>query len=59
MLKESASYLFFASDMEMQPRSFRSASNSVNLHTRATNIAPVTYLNGLLLFVAGLSIVRK
>lgn len=29
----------------------------MNLHIWATNIAPVTYLNGLLLFVAGQSIV--
>jgi cation transport ATPase len=33
-------------------------SETLNLHIWATNIAPVTYLNGLLLFVAGLSIVR-
>jgi hypothetical protein len=33
-------------------------SEAMNLHIWATNIAPVTYLNGLLLFVAGLSIVR-
>jgi hypothetical protein len=33
-------------------------SEAMNLHIWANNIAPVTYLNGLLLFVAGLSIVR-
>jgi hypothetical protein len=33
-------------------------SEAVNLHIWANNIAPVTYLNGTLLFVAGLSIVR-
>lgn len=33
-------------------------SEAMNLHIWATNIASVTYLNGLLLFVAGLSIVR-
>lgn len=35
-----------------------SISEALNLHIWATNIAPVTYLNGLLLFVAGLAIVR-
>jgi hypothetical protein len=34
------------------------ASESMNLHIWKTNLAPVTYLNGLFLFVAGLSIVR-
>ena len=33
-------------------------SEAMNLHIWATNLAPVTYLNGLILFVAGLSIVR-
>lgn len=33
-------------------------SEAMNLHIWANNIAPVTYLNGTLLFVAGLSIVR-
>lgn len=33
-------------------------SEAINLHIWANNIAPVTYLNGVLLFVAGLSIVR-
>ena len=33
-------------------------SETLNPHIWATNIAPVTYLNGTLLFVAGLSIVR-
>ena len=33
-------------------------SEAMNLHIWAKNIAPVTYLNGTLLFVAGLSIVR-
>jgi hypothetical protein len=32
-------------------------SEAINVHIWSTNIAPVTYLNGLLLFVAGLSIV--
>jgi len=34
------------------------ASEAMNLHIWANNIAPVTYLNGTLLFVAGLAIVR-
>lgn len=34
------------------------SSEALNLHIWAANIAPVTYLNGTLLFVAGLSIVR-
>jgi hypothetical protein len=33
-------------------------SEAMNLHIWASNIAPVTYLNGTLLFIAGLSIVR-
>ena len=33
-------------------------SEAMNLHIWATNIPPATYLNGLLLFIAGLSIVR-
>ena len=33
-------------------------SEALNFHIWAINIAPVTYLNGTLLFVAGLSIVR-
>jgi NADH:ubiquinone oxidoreductase subunit 2 (subunit N) len=33
-------------------------SEAMNLHIWANNTAPVTYLNGTLLFVAGLSIVR-
>jgi hypothetical protein len=33
-------------------------SEAMNLHIFANNIAPVIYLNGVLLFVAGLSIVR-
>jgi hypothetical protein len=33
-------------------------SEAINLHIWANNVAPVTYLNGVLLFVAGLSIVR-
>lgn len=33
-------------------------SEALNLHIWRVNIVPVTYLNGLLLFVAGLSIVR-
>ena len=33
-------------------------SEAMNLHIFANNIAPVVYLNGTLLFVAGLSIVR-
>jgi hypothetical protein len=33
-------------------------TEALNLHIWKTNIPPVTYLNGLLLFVAGLSIVR-
>ena len=33
-------------------------SEAMNLHIWAINIAPVTYLNGILLLVAGLSIVR-
>ncbi|MEP0707294.1 MAG: hypothetical protein ABJL17_01605 [Parvibaculum sp.] len=35
-----------------------SATEAINLHIWATNIAPVTYLNGTILFVAGLAIVR-
>ncbi len=34
------------------------ASEALNLHIWETNIPPGTYLNGLILFVAGLSIVR-
>jgi hypothetical protein len=34
------------------------ASEAMNLRIWANNIAPVTYLNGALLLVAGLSIVR-
>jgi hypothetical protein len=34
------------------------ASEAINLHIWATNIAAVTYLNGTLLFVTGLSIIR-
>jgi hypothetical protein len=34
------------------------ASEALNLHIWATNNAPLTYLNGVLLFVAGLAIVR-
>jgi hypothetical protein len=33
-------------------------SEAMNLHIWAVNLATVTYLNGLLLFVAGLSIVH-
>jgi len=33
-------------------------SEAINLHIWAYNVAPVTYLNGTLLFVAGLSIIR-
>jgi hypothetical protein len=33
-------------------------SEALNLEIWATNMAPVTYLNGCMLFVAGLSIVR-
>jgi len=33
-------------------------SEAMNLHIWAINIAPVTYLNGTVLFVTGLSIVR-
>jgi len=33
-------------------------SEALNFHIWATNIPPVTHLNGLLLFVAGLAIVR-
>jgi hypothetical protein len=33
-------------------------SEALNLHIWAVNIAPVTYLNGALLFIAGLSIIR-
>ena len=33
-------------------------SEALNIEIWASNIAPVTYLNGCLLFVAGLSIVR-
>jgi proline iminopeptidase len=33
-------------------------SEAMNFHIWAVNIAPVTYLNGTLLFVAGLSIIR-
>jgi len=35
-----------------------SVSEAMNFHIWASNIAPVTYLNGTLLFVGGLSIVR-
>lgn len=38
--------------------SVMSVSEMVNMHIWATNIPAVTYLNGILLFVAGLSIVR-
>ena len=34
------------------------SSEGLNLHIFATNIPPVTYLNGTLLFIAGLAIVR-
>jgi hypothetical protein len=34
------------------------ASEAMNYQIWAANLAPVTYLNGLVLFVAGLSIVR-
>ena len=34
------------------------ASEAMNLHIWAINIPPVTYLNGTLLFIGGLSIVR-
>ena len=33
-------------------------SEALNLHIWTVNIAPVTYLNGAIIFVAGLSIVR-
>ena len=33
-------------------------SEAINLHIWANNVAPVTYLKGTLLFVAGLSIIR-
>ena len=33
-------------------------SETINVHIWAANIAPAIYLNGVLLFVAGLSIVR-
>ncbi|KLU63614.1 hypothetical protein CEB3_c00100 [Peptococcaceae bacterium CEB3] len=33
-------------------------SETINLHIWASNLAPVTYLNGILLFIAGLSIIR-
>jgi hypothetical protein len=33
-------------------------SEALNMDIWATNVAPVTYLNGTLLFIAGLSIVR-
>jgi hypothetical protein len=33
-------------------------SEALNLHIWRANLAPVTYLNGFVLFVAGLSIVR-
>jgi hypothetical protein len=33
-------------------------SEVMNYHIWATNIPPVTYLNGIILFIAGLSIVR-
>jgi hypothetical protein len=33
-------------------------SEAVNFHIWANNIAPVTYLNGTPLFIAGLSIIR-
>jgi len=33
-------------------------SEAMNFHIWAVNIAPVTYLNGILLFVAGLSIIQ-
>ena len=33
-------------------------SEAINIHIFASNIAPVVYLNGALLFVAGLSILR-
>ena len=35
-----------------------SLSETMNFHIRVVNIAPVTYLNGTLLFVAGLTIAR-
>jgi hypothetical protein len=34
------------------------ASEAQNLHIWAADIAPLTYLNGTLLFIAGLAIVR-
>jgi hypothetical protein len=34
------------------------ASEAMNLRIWAVNIAPITYLNGTILFVAGLAIVR-
>jgi hypothetical protein len=33
-------------------------SEILNFHIWATNIPPVTYLNGIMLFIAGLSIIR-
>jgi hypothetical protein len=33
-------------------------TETVNLHISATNITPVIYLNGTILFVVGLAIVR-
>jgi len=33
-------------------------SEVINYHIWATNIPPVTYLNGIILFITGLSIVR-
>ena len=33
-------------------------SEALNLHIWSNNIPPVTYLNGLILFVAGFSVVR-
>jgi hypothetical protein len=33
-------------------------SEALNLHIWETNIPPITYLNGLLFFIAGLAIVR-
>lgn len=35
-----------------------SLSEAINYHIWAINIAPVTYLNGSLLFLAGISIIR-
>jgi len=34
------------------------ASELLNFHIWATNIPPVTYLNGMLLFISGISILR-